>query len=460
MELKLKHVVVLMIGLLALSACTEDDLEPSLAQEKNIDTSIKTAENLRTVLVGAYNRMSNYEYNGRNTIILGEIFSDNCTSIGSSNRFVDEAAMKTSPTSSITTEIWSMAYKAIAQTNIVINKGDEVTGDEDKVNQIVGQAYALRALIHFKLLKFYGQQNLYGGGDSSPGVPYITTFRNLDKLSPSRSTVGEVRKYIFEDLTKADSLMSDYLNGSNEYITTYAVDAIRARVALYFGEWTMALDAANDVINPNVFRIAEASEFIANFALDNTSNSIFELAYSGIDNPSIDGLTNIYRDGAYGDIIVLPNLVNIYDQTDVRGFGGVITNDGKYYRNTGKFPAYESNVSLIRYAEIILIKAEALYELNRPNEALIWLNKIPQKRNTFGYLKATKYTILLERRKELAFEGFRFHTLARTHQDIPAPDPVLQTHGGPAYGSYNYAMPIPASELNSNGNIKQNAGYY
>ena len=59
----------------------------------------------------------------------------------------------------------------------------------------------------------------------------------------------------------------------------------------------------------------------------------------------------------------------------------------------------------------------------------------------------------------MAFEGFRFHDLARTKQDIPNPDSVLITHGLVAYGSYNFAMPIPASEVKVNANVLQNSGF-
>jgi hypothetical protein len=67
--------------------------------------------------------------------------------------------------------------------------------------------------------------------------------------------------------------------------------------------------------------------------------------------------------------------------------------------------------------------------------------------------------VLLERRKELCFEGFRFDDLARTGSDIPLVDQYRQTHGGPKYGSYKYAFPIPTVEMTANSNMVQNDGY-
>ena len=178
----------------------------------------------------------------------------------------------------------------------------------------------------------------------------------------------------------------------------------------------------------------------------------------------INGLANIYRGSSYGDIAVLQDLVDIYDATDVR-LTDIIAVDStttKYYiRNYGKYPTmatFEDNISVIRYEEMILIYAEAIMATN-PASALTYLNMIPAKRNASLYTAATLDNILLERRKEFAFEGMRFDDLARTGKAIPLVDGLKQTHGGPAYGSYNYAFPIPNSEVGVNSNVEQNPGY-
>ena len=116
------------------------------------------------------------------------------------------------------------------------------------------------------------------------------------------------------------------------------------------------------------------------------------------------------------------------------------------------------DIFIFRYEEVILNYAEALFELADP-DALTWLNLIPAERNATPYLGIAKDSILLERRKELCFEGFRFHDLARTGRDIPLVSPFQQSHGGPEYGSYKYAFPIPLVELNAYSNMVQNYGY-
>lgn len=460
--MKIRNLILGLFCLAVSFSCSEEDLEPSLKQDKSIEMSINSVGDLQAVLNAAYDYLSEETYYGRDVIILGEVFSDNATSNANSNRFVTEAEMNLTPTSAVPEDFWKTAYEAIAQANIIIGAKD-ISGNEAQIDHIKGQAYAIRALAHFDLVRFYGQQHVNNGGMSAMGVPYVTTFRDNDALFPARNTVQEVKEMAYQDLETAESLMSESLNDlSKEFFTTHAVNALEARIANYFGDWQRSLDAAEEVINSSAFEIAAENEFIATFANDAAVNSIFEIAANEIDNQGIEGLANIYQDTNYGDVIALPNLAAIYGEGDVRGPGGIITVDAGTVRNTGKYPSiapYDDNISIFRYEEIILIYAEALFHTGNTPEASRWLNMIPANRGAALYDEATIENILLERRKELAFEGFRFHDLARTGEDIPLPDPVLQTHGGPEYGNYNYAMPIPAAESQTNSNVPQNFGY-
>lgn len=473
MKMKIKYLLLMVLGFGVATSCSEEDLDPTLAQDKSIEASINTVNDLEAVLLGAYDRLTSSSYYGRDFIILGEVFSDNATSNANSNRFVLEARMDLLTTTATAQTLWQQAYRVIASANVVIG-AEGIEGDEAAVNHFKGQAYAMRALAHFDLVKFYGQQHVNDGGQGALGVPYVTAFRDNDALFPSRNTVQEVKEMAYADLATARSLMSESLNSSSEFITTYAVDAIEARIANYFGDWQRALDASKRVIDSGEFSIASEDAFLNNFATDGGSNIIFELANTATDNPGINGLANIYQQGSYGDVIALPNLAAIYDDGDVRGATpydpavdteptsviGIHPNG--ILRNVGKYPStapYEDNIPVIRYEEIVLIYAEALVETGNAAEALVWLNMIPAQRGAELYTAATKDNVLLERRKELAFEGFRFHDLARTESDIPYPDEILQTHEGPVYGSYNFALPIPSSEANTNANVPQNFGY-
>ena len=457
-----KYIYILTIVLvgLGLHSCTESSLEPTLAQNKDVETSINNLEDLQGILRGAYNRMTSSSYYGRNYIIYGEVRSDNCYANGNSGRFLTPAAMDMGETDGYARDTWTQIYRVIASANIIIGKeGTELEGDVAEINHVIGQAYAIRALAHFDALKLYGQQHVSGEG--SRGIPYVTEYKGED-LAPARKSVDEVHSLIEADLTKALSLMDASLNGSKEFITTYGVYAIRSRVALYFRDWNTVVSASEAIINSGQFSIIPQDQFVASWQAKQNVNSIFELAFSSTDNQNINGLQYIYRGSNYGDIRVLDDLQTIFDAGDVRNSPEMIGMEFGYLTNLGKYPAtdYSDNIPIFRYEEIILNYAEALFRLNPadPN-ALTYLNMVPAERGASLYTSVTEDNILQERRREFCFEGFRFDDLARTGRDIPLVDPFRQTHGGPTYGSYNYAFPIPLVELNANPNIKQNSGY-
>jgi len=461
---------IIAIALLgSLVSCDKDSLNPTLGQEKDVETSINTANDLQGILLGAYNRMTTTAYYGRDVIIDGEVRSDNAYSDGNSGRFLVEAEMNyTDAYGGPFTQI----YSVIASCNILIGTDlANIEGNAAELNHIVGQAYALRAMAHFDLLRFYGQQHVSGGG--TMGIPYVKTYKGDEaSLAPARNTVAECKQFIMEDCATGASMMSAALNdASRQYMTTHGANALAARVALYFGDFATAKTLANSVITSGAYSIIDASQYAASFYTDGNVNSIFELAYSSTDNNNINGLSQIYRGNAYGDIRALPNILTIFDPNDVRG--GTVAGtamidwdpDPQYaykLRNMGKYPSadYSDNISLIRYEEVILIYAEAAFETGDAGTALTYLNMLTSKRGANPYTVATKANIMKERRRELCFEGFRFDDLARTHSDIPDSDPDLNLHGLVTYGTYNYALPIPRSEMDANSNMQQNIGYF
>jgi len=447
---------IVLISMMIFS-CSEEDLDPTLSTSKKL--FIHNVEDLENVLNGAYDFMSSSSYYGRDYIIYGEVRSDNAYSNANSNRFVDVGQMNITKDVSYPRDTWGLIYSVIGNANLIIHQeASKLEGDEKRINQIRGQAYALRAMAHFDLLRLYGQQ--YVGNDKL-GVPYITTFLDESHFFPARSSVTENKEMIYKDLDTAISLMvPDLDDPTKETLSFYAVYAIKARVANFFGEDKIAAESAKFIIDSGKYQIAEAEDFAKTFKTDAASNSIFEIGMTATDSPSINGLANIYR-GSYGDICILQNLVDIYTKDDIRGSETFIKNDGTTIRNVGKYPTmgnFDDNISVIRYEEIILIYAESILTSN-PAESLIELNKIPAKRGAPAYTSATLDNILLERRKEFSFEGFRFYDLARTKRDIPLVDNTHQTHGGVKYGSYRYAFPIPNAETGANSNVVQNKGY-
>jgi len=456
---KIVNSILLIVLVAGFFSCSKSSLNPTLAQQKAF--SVSSLSDMQGLLNGALDDMTYYTYYGRDYIIFGEVRTDDCFSNGNSGRFLTPGAMAMGYSDAYAHDTWLQMYKVIANANIIIAQDpSKLTGDAASIKNVIGEAYALRALVHFDVLKLYGQENVTGG---TLGIPYVTTYKGSD-ITPVRNTVTEVHDSINADLTKALSLMSSSLNSSQEYVSTYAVYALQSRVALYFGDWAACKTACEAVINSGEYSIASAANYAATFTNKTSGNIIFELAETSTDNQAINGLSYIYRGTSYGDIQVVDSLANIFGPTDVRGSADMLGYDaGGALRNIGKYPTvpgYDYDIPLIRYEEVILNYAEALYHLNPADPAaLTWLNKVPANRAANLYTSVNETNILLERQKELCFEGFRFDDLCRTHSDIPLVEPLRQSMGVVHYGDYNYAFPIPIAEMNANSNMVQNAGY-
>ena len=449
----------LVAGSMAVTSCTTDDLEPTLAQAKLADEAINTVADMETILLGAYNRLTQSGYYGRDYLVTSEVQTGNTFSNGNSGRFTTQALLKQQPTG---TFFWDEAYEVIASANLVIGTDiNELEGpagtelDMALANHIQGQAYALRALAHFDLLRFFGQQHTGG----NLGVPYVTEFLGEDQL-PARATIEENLTSIYADLDKAYELMNtEFFDATKETMSKFAAPALKSRVALYAGDWEIAKNAAKLVIDSGKYSIVPAENFEQSFALDGSVNDIFELAISQTDNPGINGLEYIYRGQSYGDISVTEEAFNMYEspddvRTQILGTEE-LSSLGLQLRNMGKFPDRDANTPVLRYEEVVLNYGEALLRLGE-GDPLMWLNMVPEHRDANLYEEATVANFLEERREEFLFEGMYYWDLLRLGNDI------VRTGDTPInipYGDFRLAYPIPFAELDANSNIEQNPGY-
>lgn len=458
--MKKLNIFIVILCTFLISSCNTDDLEPTLAQQKDPGSIVKV-DNLYAIIKGAYSRMTQSGYYGRDIIITNEVRTDNCFSNGNSGRFTTQASFNYSATTGF---FWDEAYEVISSANLVISTDvSALEGDQAYGQHLQGQAYAIRALAHFDLLKQYGQQHV-SGGTTPGGIPYVDTYlsgsSSQEELFPPRNTIEEVKSKIYDDLNTAYNLMED--TGETNFFSKYAAKALEARVATYFGEWPRVITAAEDVITNGGYSIVDAGNYVASFAADGGSNIIFELEFNATDNVGINGLAYIYRTtggGSYGDVQVIDEVADLFETNDVRGVGGILGWEGTMLRNIGKYPDNQGydNVPILRYEELILNYAEALLE--EGGDALTQLNKIPSNRGASNYGAATKENILLERRKELMFEGFRYDDLLRTGSDIEKISLQQNFLETIPYGDFRMAWAVPISEMDANSNMVQNKGY-
>lgn len=460
-----KYIILsLALAVATLSSCS---LDPTLAD--NASTDVKTVQTLRQLMNGAYSDMADYRYMGRDFEIAGEVRADNVFANGSSGRFTVMSRMNLLETSGDVDDMFRYMYGTLANPNIVINADlDKLDGNKDDLNQVVGEAYAMRAWVNFDLLRLFGQTYIDGG--SNLGITYKKEFKG--ELQEARGSISDNKADIYSDIEKAIQYLTDgaasQWSANRTNLTLDAVYGLKTRVGIYFGGnegYQAVRDAAPHVIGN--YSLTPADQYVDYWASPEPgAASIFELAQSGTDNSGNNGLAYIYRGGSYGDIQCFDDLLDDadFDDNDVRASDDMIGMEGDKLRNLGKYPSMGTdlgtdNIKVMRYSEIVLNYAEALMDTD-PSQALDLLNSVAEHRDADTYSEVNMDNILEERRKELIFEGFRFFDLARTGREIRDIDPsTVNNHGVIEPGSYKFAMPIPRQEIDQNDATEQNPGY-
>lgn len=467
-----------MLTIGSLQSCRDKDLEPSLEQQKDIN-SISSAEDVKAFLNGIYSKMRDKSYLGLNMTMYGEVRTDNAFANASgTGRFTQVGGMAYSSTLNDTAATWYRIYEVIARCNFIINKGIEgLSGDQNELKHYLGEAYAIRAMAHFDLVRLFGQTYIDGqGGMNSLGVPYVKIYKgDPNNLFPQRNTVQEDYNLAKEDIQKAVSLMdgSDddrFEQGEAYYMISTAAWALLSKMAIYFKDYSTAKTAAKKVLDDSRFSIVGKDDYISSWksAKKTPKNVIFSLyAQSDTEALGIESLGSLYRkinSSGYGDVMGLEDLYNVFGDKDIRKDEEMSSKPEKgFFINLGKYVDNSKgadDIPIFRYEEAVLDYSEALLKTGDTANALVWLNKIPQNRGASNYSSVTLDNIILERRKEFAFEGLRFDDLVRTGKGIPSVDNSKQlfTEAIPS-GDYRLAFPIPDTEMKVNHNMKQNKGY-
>ncbi len=472
-------------SLMLLSACEGFiDLKPTHQLDRS--NTFQNIEDYDNALTGAYGALvsvtrpltgTSVGYYGRNYLCMPEYMTDNTTrTVELFSGQDDTDNWLATPTAGRITDAWNDPYVVINRANTVIENIESVSEDTPgQRNRILGQALALRGLAHFDLLRFFGQE--YGRNSSALGV--IVRTQN-DLSFPARSTVKETYDRIFDDLNDAFTLLGNVDRAINTSTNRYYMDqtvvrALIARVALYAGDYTLARDAANDVIGTAGFALAPINQFSDIYTADQTLGEViwkvriqpggFRIAddlYFVPGNFSTFAPTDEVR-GLFDEINDVRYDVSITTRTSAPP-GSSLFIVGKYL---GRAPFNDgvNDNKVIRMGEMYLIRAEAHARLEQDVMAMADLNALRAARiNGYVNQNLTGNTllnnILLEKRKELLYEGHRWFELRRLGQSITRTEcnPPCISSTLPA-GSPRFVLPIPQAEVTSNQNIIQNPGY-
>lgn len=344
---------------------------------------------------------------------------------------------------------WEYYYKAIYYANSVIDKKGEITGDsQNDINQLVGEAYLMRAYMHFLLVNFYGEPYTKEGALETKAVP-LKWDVDLEKI-PVRTTVAKIYEAVLGDIESARGLMNvvEWEARYRYRFSTLSVDALESRVRLYMGNWKEAYEAAERILaqKPDLEDFNEADAPLPN-------------QYQSVE--MITAYEQVYSTSTHKVSYAAADFLRKYDAADYRlaKFYGDVDENGN--RSNNKVLATSQYRCSFRTGELYLNAAEAAARLDKLKEARERLLQLMEKRYTpEGYARKAVVVeamdkealigeILEERARELAFEGHRWFDLRRTTR--PRIDKVIE---GTAYtlqqddARYTLRIPRAATEAN------------
>lgn len=445
----MKKYIFLLVCTAYLASCDKKlDLLPrqSVAEEIALNSDV----NVKKVLNGAYDALSNGNLFGGNVFLFSELLGANgeIRWEGTFNqpREVWQKAILT--TNSFVTSTWLQSYYTINIANNVLSAISVVnTADQ---NRVKGEALFIRGSVYFELVKLYAKPYSAGSVNVNPGVPVILTpTRQVDESSyVPRSTVEQTYNQIIADLVEAESLLP---NTNGVYATKAAAATMLARAYLQMGRYADARDAAHRAITA-----ATGKSLSATYAgaFNNTAN-VAEYIFAMQVTPQ-DGANNMHLywsipsfGGRDGDVSIQAPHLALYTTGDARR---ALFYTGAGATRSGKWQLQYRNLPVIRLAELYLTRAEGNFRMGTAIGAtpLDDVNRLRPRTGLPLYVTITLNDILLERRLELAHEGHRIHDIKR----------LMGTADGLAYDADRLVFPIPQREVDaSKGVIVQNPGY-
>lgn len=440
----------LLLGITSCDDALDVDLPSNQLSSESVYSSETTAE---AAVNGIYQSMVTDFYYNRVHSILGQTADELVPTTGIANVYSSNEIPETDGT--INTN-WGELYKTIYNANNVIEGITKSTSlSAVKSRQWIAEAKFLRAYCYFYLTNLWGN------------VPLIlTTNVDVSALSP-QSSQQDVYAQILLDLTDASKdLPTDYTNYDQERIraTKWAAETLSARVNLYLGRWTEAAAHATTVINQTgIYKIIDLGSVNSPFIADN-DESILQIPYYNV-NYTYEGSSVFTTGGTFllrkGNSLFETGDARKTNWTiDIRNRAGVFLGIApyKYHNGFGNSPIERSTV--LRLAELYLIRAEARVKSNDIIGAQQDINVIRNRAlldgTTLTDINQLLDLIALERQREFFAEnGHRWLDLKRTGKL----DETLSVLSDKIWKTSDNLYPIPEPAIRSNPFLTQNLGY-
>lgn len=490
----MKTTILLKISLLA-AALTLLGCEEFLTEKPvsliTPDNFFQTEADANAAVIGAYeilgnaNRTPDYrKYYNFSTFILNDVSTEQLVALRADRLELHNYTF--SPSNDHFQWVWQACYMGINRANGLVDNIPKITSlSTEKQNRYIGEGKFLRALHYFNLVRWFG------------GVPLkITeTKQVVTDVQIPRATADEVYAQLIKDLQDAETNLPDAVPASERgRATRWAAKSLLAKVYLTRRDWATAASKCKEVIDSKRYDLLTDYADFWKVANEGSREHIFsreaKAAIAGsLYQPFFTPTgTPGTPDTGYGVFRVLPAYFDAYTTS----YRKSVTFATRYTSPAGQsftfpFPAVwkyfdetrlnfanaedgDNNLPIIRYADVLLMYAEALNEANAtpPADAYAALNSIKARARGEGTTKRTalpadvanltkdafREEVYKERSEELVGENHRWFDLVRWNRLVDTKRPTA-----PAIKATNILYPIPQREMDINKALAQNPGY-
>lgn len=504
--MKIQYKILFVLALMfSITACQKDFLEVDPIGKLSVDGYYDTDEDATAAIMASYDILQWMNARDWNSAYLVKTFPSDESNVGGGNAgdqppYQELGVYTYGATNATITAVWQSNYFGIYRANMVINNVEPVN---DLRKQIIAEAKFLRAYYYFEIASMFGQGPIILT-ELAPSE-YSQSFS--DKTAIYNQVITDLNEAIIDLPNKSEYAAQDVFRASKG-----AAQTLLGKTYLYMENWSESAAAFEQVITSNEYQLQDDYSTLFLQESEFGAESIFEASWVttvGYDwgtfqwggnramennitwqltgprgdyfQPGESGLIggwgfNYPKQALYdvfateGDEIRKP--ASILSLEDLRALGGDWTNeeswgwDGcirvKYGTRIdetsdaeGVVPElnYGTNLRLMRYADVLLMAAEANHKAGNDGKAGDYLNQVRSRAGLDGYTGDIMEAIKKERQMELCFEGVRFLDLIRWG-DAPS---VLGPLGF-VQGKHE-VYPIPADEMRNNSNAVQNPNY-
>ena len=470
-----KYIIIFIVSILMFS-CGDSFLDVSPSESLPPSEAFKDLTAVEQTVLGMYSGLQGNEYYSYFMMAAPAVKGDDFQTRQTGKR--TEGLYKFNETAEATNgagEFWDQAYYVLNISNSIIENIDAVqvgsSEEEALKNEFKGEALAMRALVHFDLVRIFGKP--YSVDNNVEAAPLITSVQTPSD-DPTRATVAQIYNQVVSDFSESIALLPNTKNDGR--FNSWAAKALLSRVYLYMENNTEAFNLAKDIIDNGPYSLVSNTNYVASFSEDFNSERIFEIVNTSADNPgsretigyvvgpsfSTDGYGAIITTQVFEDLISSePNDIRntMFDEDDSGNAKG-------YYKKWPGKPGASvilNNIPVIRLSEVYLNAAEAAVKNNSVGDANTYLGAIMTRANPTVTVPAspTLLDVLTERRKELALEGHRFFDLMRNNLPsvriggrhlVGAPENITNA-------DTRAIFPIPEDERRKSNVLTQNPGY-